>query len=201
MGQKLRYGGPCTHDLPGTHNWLAQPHNAFIPSKFHWLSHAGTILEVWSELLLHWLDSPRGLQPSACVPDLWTCPQTSPFIQIAQKGGNQLGLSWGFRQYNKNSVYLAQKKRWRRTPQNPKMAFWPQIDHFGYFPLIFMCITCIISINKRLTCQRQEKEKKEQQNICVLTRIWVVSTLHWHVAEKGNPTDAISVLRAIHIST
>ena len=24
MGQKLRYGRPCTRDLPGTHNWLAQ---------------------------------------------------------------------------------------------------------------------------------------------------------------------------------
>jgi hypothetical protein len=37
MGQKLRYGRPCTHDLPGTQNWLAQPHIASIPSEFHYL--------------------------------------------------------------------------------------------------------------------------------------------------------------------
>jgi hypothetical protein len=49
---------------------------------------AGTILEVWSELLLlHWLDSPRGLHPiSACASDLWTCPQTLPFTRFARKG-------------------------------------------------------------------------------------------------------------------
>ena len=35
MGQKLRHGCPCTRDLPGTHNWLAQPHIASILSEFH----------------------------------------------------------------------------------------------------------------------------------------------------------------------
>jgi len=30
MGQKLRHGRPRTRDLPGTHNWLAQPHIASI---------------------------------------------------------------------------------------------------------------------------------------------------------------------------
>jgi len=44
MGQKLRYRRPCTCDLPGTHNWLAQSHIASISSEFHWLFHAGTIL-------------------------------------------------------------------------------------------------------------------------------------------------------------
>ena len=29
-GQKLRYGRPCTSDLPGTHNWLAQSKIASI---------------------------------------------------------------------------------------------------------------------------------------------------------------------------
>ena len=57
---------------PGLH----RPHIASISSKFHWLSHAGTSLEVWSELLPQWLDSPRGLHPSACAFDFWTCPQT-----------------------------------------------------------------------------------------------------------------------------
>ena len=35
MGQKLRYRRPCTRDLPGTHNWLAQSHIASISSEFH----------------------------------------------------------------------------------------------------------------------------------------------------------------------
>jgi hypothetical protein len=35
MGQKLRYGRPCTRDLPGTHNWRAQSNIAFISSEFH----------------------------------------------------------------------------------------------------------------------------------------------------------------------
>jgi len=35
MGQQLRYGCPCTCDLPGTHNWLAQSHIASISSEFH----------------------------------------------------------------------------------------------------------------------------------------------------------------------
>ena len=92
MGQKLRYGRPCTHDLPGTHDWLAQPHIAFISSEFHWLSYAGTILEIWSELLLHWLDSPHGLHPSACASDIWTCPHTPTLTQFAQKGWQSTGL-------------------------------------------------------------------------------------------------------------
>jgi len=35
MGQKLRHGRPCTRDLPGTHNWLAQSHIASFFPKFH----------------------------------------------------------------------------------------------------------------------------------------------------------------------
>jgi hypothetical protein len=35
MGQKLRYGRPCTRDLPGTHNWHAQSNIASISSEFH----------------------------------------------------------------------------------------------------------------------------------------------------------------------
>ena len=37
MGQNLRYGRPCTRDLPGTHNWLTQSHIASISSGFHYL--------------------------------------------------------------------------------------------------------------------------------------------------------------------
>ena len=62
MGQKQRYGRPCTHDLPGTHNWLAQPHIASISSEFHWLSRAGTILEIWSECCSIGLT-----HPTACI--------------------------------------------------------------------------------------------------------------------------------------
>jgi len=45
MGRNLRYGRPCTHDVPGTHNWLAHSHIASTSSEFHGLSHAGTILK------------------------------------------------------------------------------------------------------------------------------------------------------------
>ena len=86
MGQKLRYGRPCTHDLPGTHTWLAQHHIALIHSEFHLLTHAGIILEVWSKMLLHRLDSPHSLHLSACASDIWTCPQPPPYTQFAQKG-------------------------------------------------------------------------------------------------------------------
>ena len=92
MGAKLRYGRPCTHDPPGNQNWLAQPYLASISSEFHWISHAGTILEVWNESLLHWLDSPHDLHPSACASDFFTCPQTPPFTQSAQQEWQSTGL-------------------------------------------------------------------------------------------------------------
>jgi hypothetical protein len=60
--------------------------SSFICANFHWLSRAGTILEVWSGMLLHWLDSRRSLHLNACASDFWTCPQTPPFTQFAQKG-------------------------------------------------------------------------------------------------------------------
>ena len=44
---------------------------------------SGKILEVWGEMLLHWLDSSRGLHPSTCASDFWTCPQTPLFTQFA----------------------------------------------------------------------------------------------------------------------
>jgi len=67
---------PCTRDLLGTHNWLAQSHIASVFSDFHWIFHTGTIL--LGNLLLHRLNSPRGLHPSTCASDFWTCPQTPP---------------------------------------------------------------------------------------------------------------------------
>jgi len=95
-GKKLRYGCPCTHDLPGNHNWLAQPHIASISSELHWLFHAGTILEVWSKLLLHLLDSPCRLHP-ARVPLTCGHVHRPTFLPILlKKCVNQLGLSWGY---------------------------------------------------------------------------------------------------------
>ena len=90
MGQNLRYGRPCTRDLPGIHNWLAQSHIAPISSEFYYLT--GAILKIWSELLLHWRDSSRCLHPSACASDFWTRPQTPCFTQLAQKGCQLTGL-------------------------------------------------------------------------------------------------------------
>jgi len=58
-----------TYQAPTTGLHSPGAHIASISSEFYWLSHAGTLLEVWSELLHHWLDSPRGLHPSACAFD------------------------------------------------------------------------------------------------------------------------------------
>jgi hypothetical protein len=81
------------HTWPtSTHNWLTQTYIASISLKPPWLYHAGTILEVWSESLLHWLDSPCGLDLRACASDFWTCPQIPPFTQFAQKGCQSIGM-------------------------------------------------------------------------------------------------------------
>jgi hypothetical protein len=120
MGQKLKYGRPCTHYLPaGTHYWLAQSHIASISSVFHYLTLAhGTILKVWGKLLLHRLDSPRGLHPSACASDFWTCPQTPLLTLFAQKGCQSTGLELRI-----PMIYLrfrgnAPVKFWRGGPKN-----------------------------------------------------------------------------------
>jgi hypothetical protein len=104
-GAKIKMRTPM-HTLPiGSYQALtaAQPHIVSISSECHWLTHTGTILEVWSELLPHWLGSPRGLHPSACASEFLTCPQT-PLLPISlKKGGNRLGLSWEFQWFMKIS--------------------------------------------------------------------------------------------------
>jgi hypothetical protein len=77
-----------SHVPAGTLYWLAQPHIASISSKFHGPSHAGTIMEVWSELLLQWLDAPRGLHPSTGASDIWTYPQTPLLPNLLKKGAS-----------------------------------------------------------------------------------------------------------------
>ena len=91
MGQKLRYGRLCTTPPTGILYCLAQPHIASFSSELHWPSHAGTILEVRSELLFLWLDLLISLHPSACASDFWTCPQTLSFTQLAHKGCQSTG--------------------------------------------------------------------------------------------------------------
>ena len=91
MGQKLRYGRPCTR--PTRHRQLAcTAWHCFLSLEFHWLPHGSTILDVWSELLLHWLDLPRDLHLSAWASDFWTCPQDPLFTQLTQKGCQSTGL-------------------------------------------------------------------------------------------------------------
>ena len=72
LGQKVRYGRPCTRTT--RHPQLActalhcfqffsiPPVIILIPLSIY----AGTNL-VWSGLLFQWLDSPRGLHPSTCA--------------------------------------------------------------------------------------------------------------------------------------
>jgi len=109
---KTEIGTPAHAWPTGTHKWLAQPHIASISSEFHCLFHAGAILEVWSELLIHWIDSPRSLHPSACVSDFQTCPRTLLLPNILKRGGNRLDWSWGFRLYIK-IMWMWPKKNWK----------------------------------------------------------------------------------------
>ena len=81
----MTYQAPTT----GLHSPTLLP---FLQNFAILVSYAGTILEVWSELLLQWLDSPRGLHPSTCASDIWTCPHIPPFTQFAQKGCQSTGL-------------------------------------------------------------------------------------------------------------
>jgi len=80
MGQKLRYKRPCTHDLPGTHNWLAQSHIASISLEFRWISHVAQSCKFGVNCCFIALTHPAacGLHPNACTSDFWTCPQTPP---------------------------------------------------------------------------------------------------------------------------
>jgi hypothetical protein len=93
LKQKLRYRRPCT--WPTRHPQLTcLASRCFeFPEFQQWLSHTGTILEVWSEMLLHWLDSHCGQHPSACASYFWTCLQTPPFTYFLKKSGNRLGIS------------------------------------------------------------------------------------------------------------
>ena len=90
--QNLRYGRPCTHDLPGTHNWLAQPHIASISSESYYLMLAQSWkfgVSCCSSGLTH---------PAACtqarVPLTFGHVHTSPLSpSLLKKGANRLGLS------------------------------------------------------------------------------------------------------------
>ena len=88
MGQKLRYGRPCPHDSPGTHNWLAQLH---IASFFHNSTDYLMLAQSWKFGLS---SCSIGLtHPVACTGALvpltfGNIHSTLPFTQFAQKGGN-----------------------------------------------------------------------------------------------------------------
>jgi len=93
MGQKLKHGRPCTHDLPGTHNWLAQSH---IPHCFHCFRIPLMLAHSWkfgvkccSIGLAHPAACTR-----ACVPPTFVHVNRPPlFPNLVKKGGNRLRLS------------------------------------------------------------------------------------------------------------
>ena len=90
MGQKLRYGRPCPHDSPGTHNWLAQLHIAsfFQNSTILYWHNPGSL--DWITAPLAWL-TPRPAPERLCLwlLDMYTDPL---FTQFAQKGWQSTGL-------------------------------------------------------------------------------------------------------------
>jgi len=91
MGPKLRYGRPCPHDLPGTHNWLAQltllPFSRFQLTISCW--HNPGSLE-WVPVPLAWL-TPWPAPERLCLWffDMHTDP---PFTQFAPKRWQSTGL-------------------------------------------------------------------------------------------------------------
>ena len=109
MGQKLRYGRPCTHDLPGTHNWLAVPH-CFqflrIPLTILCWQNSGSL--EWIAASLAWL-IPRPAPERVCLwlLDMSTNPSSLP--NLLKKGANRLGLGWEFLWYLWNFVEVSQK--------------------------------------------------------------------------------------------
>jgi len=69
-------------------------------------------------MLLNWLDSPRGLRPTTCASDFWTCPQPPRLTQFAQKGCQLTGLEPRI-----PMVYLKFRRSgpvdfWREGPKN-----------------------------------------------------------------------------------
>ena len=92
MGQKLRYGRPCTHDLPSTHNWLTQPHIALflqISTKYLMLTLSWKFgVNRCSFGLTH----PAACTQCAFASDLWACPQTPHLAWFPQRGCQSTGL-------------------------------------------------------------------------------------------------------------
>jgi len=92
MRQKLRYGRPCTHDLPGTHNWLAQLHIASffrVPLTISCWHNPGSL--EWVAAPLAWL-TPRPAPERLC---LWLLDMSTdpPFYPICSK---RVTINWAW---------------------------------------------------------------------------------------------------------
>ena len=92
-GQKLRYGRPCTSDLPGTHNWLAQSKIASIlqnSTMYLMLAHSWKFGDNCCSI---GLNHPAACT-RACVPLAFGIIHRPPLLpNLLKKGGNRLGLS------------------------------------------------------------------------------------------------------------
>ena len=93
MGQKLRYRRPCTRDLPGTHNWLAQSHIASIFSEFYYFMLAQSCkfgANCCFIALTHPAACTRARVPLTYFGHVHRPP---PLPNLLEKGPNRLGLS------------------------------------------------------------------------------------------------------------
>jgi hypothetical protein len=81
IGQKLRYGRPCTRDLPGTHYWLAQSHIASIFQNSTILCWHNPGSLGWIAAPLAWL-TPRPAPERVCLwlLDMSTDPPLNPIL-------------------------------------------------------------------------------------------------------------------------
>jgi hypothetical protein len=124
MGQKLRNGRPCTHDLTGTHNWLAQPHIAFFLQNSTDYLMVAQSWELGVKCCYIGLTQARGLHLSACASDFWTRPQVPPSTQFAQKGCQLTGLELRF-PMNYLKIIEVTKKKLGTPRKNKKPAGGP----------------------------------------------------------------------------
>ena len=91
MGQKLRYGRPCTRDLPCTHNWLAQSHITFISSDSNDYLMLAQSCKFGVNCCFIGLTHPAACT-RAHVPLTFGHVHRPPLTQFAQKGCKSTGL-------------------------------------------------------------------------------------------------------------
>jgi len=136
-GAKIEKWTPM-HTWPNRHPQLActAPH-CFLSSELDWLSHGGTILGAWSEMLLHRLDSSPWPAPERVC--LWLLDTSTgpPFYPICSK---RVPIDWAWAEVSDELLknHWSDQEKIRDTPQKQKTSRGttppphPQFDLYIY---------------------------------------------------------------------